>query len=112
MTSTKSTFVPLRRLKRMPDDPAATIAQIRKIYFRTTRQTIDHDLDEARDLLKSLPDEDARERATVFMHGLHEMRREWQKPKTSTVTKAPSRKASAKKGRAQNADTASARRRT
>jgi len=107
MTNAKSTFVSLRRLKRTPEDPAATIGQIRTIYFRTTRHTIEHDLEEALDLLKSLPDEDARERATVFMHGLHEMHREWQKPRTSAATKAPARKS-----RASSAAAASTRRRT
>jgi len=57
------------------------IAEIRRLYFSATRQTIERDLEKALDLLKSMPDEDERERATVFMEGLAEMRRDWLKPK-------------------------------
>ena len=92
MTTAKSSFVSLQRLKGAADDPAIALAHIRKIYFRTTRQTIEHDLEEALDLLKSLPDEEARERATVFMHGLSEMRREWQKPKNAAARKGVTKK--------------------
>jgi hypothetical protein len=71
-------FVALKSLKQGPPDADAALAEIRRIYFNTTRQTIDNDLAHAIELLKSLPDEDAREKATVFMHGLSEMQREWQ----------------------------------
>jgi hypothetical protein len=72
-------FVALKSLRQTgPADPAATLDEIRKIYFNTTRQTIDADLSHALELLKSLPDEETREKATVFMHGLSEMQREWQ----------------------------------
>jgi hypothetical protein len=54
-----------------------TLAEIRRLYFAATRETIDADLARALDLLKSLPNEVERERATVFMHGLAEMRTEW-----------------------------------
>ena len=53
-----------------------TVAEIRKLYFSTTRATIARDFDRAIDLLKSLP-EDERERVSVFMEGLAELRREW-----------------------------------
>ena len=56
----------------MPDDP---LAEIRKLYFKTTRSTIDRDFDRAIDLLKKLP-ESERSRATVYMQGLAEMRKE------------------------------------
>ena len=75
--SSGASFVPLGRLTKAAPDPETALATIRRIYFRTTRQTIEHDLAEALDLLKGLPDEETRERATVFMHGLNEMRREW-----------------------------------
>ncbi len=71
-------FVALKSLKQGPPDPDAALAEIRRIYFTTTRQTIDNDLTHAIELLKSLPSEEARERATVFMQGLSEMQREWQ----------------------------------
>jgi hypothetical protein len=71
-------FVPLKSLKEGPPDPDAALAEIRRLYFTTTRNTIDNDLAHAIELLKSLPSEAARERATVFMQGLSEMQREWQ----------------------------------
>lgn len=52
------------------------LARIRDIYFKATPATIDRDLLRAIDLLKSMP-EDQRERATVFMEGLNEMRKEF-----------------------------------
>jgi hypothetical protein len=55
------------------------LAEIRRLYFGTTRETIDRDLAQALDLLKSLPSEEQRERATVYMEGLAEMRAEWTK---------------------------------
>ena len=84
--SGKGGFVSLDRLKQKDKDPASTLAEIRRIYFRTTRQTIENDLAAAIELLMSLPTEDEREKATVYMHGLEEMRREWTKPKTRPAT--------------------------
>ncbi len=70
-------FVPLTSMKGSAPDPAAAIAAIRQIYFRTSKRTIEHDFAHAIELLKSLPDDDARARAHVYMEGLAEMRREW-----------------------------------
>ena len=53
------------------------LAEIRKLYFAATRTTISRDFDRAIDLLKSMTSEEERERATVFMQGLAEMRKEW-----------------------------------
>ncbi len=53
------------------------LAEIRRLYFTTTRQTIQQDLDKALDLLKSMATEEERERATVYMDGLAQMRKEW-----------------------------------
>ena len=64
--------MPIRMLS--PDDK---LAEIRRLYFRTTRQTIDEDLAKALDLLKSMASEDERERATVYMEGLAQMRKDW-----------------------------------
>lgn len=58
---------------------AAILAEIRGIYFRTTAQTIERDFDRAIDLLKSIPLAEDRQRATVFMEGLAEMRKEWKR---------------------------------
>jgi len=63
-------FIALKSLIKGPPDPGTALAEIRKIYFNTTRQTIDNDLSHAIELLKSLPTEEAREKATVFMQGL------------------------------------------
>jgi hypothetical protein len=57
-----------------PDDK---LAEIRRLYFSTTRETIHVDLAKALDLLKSMPSEDERERATVYMEGMAQMRSDW-----------------------------------
>jgi hypothetical protein len=53
------------------------LAEIRKLYFATTRKTILKDFDRAVDLIKSMETEAERERATVYMQGLAEMRKEF-----------------------------------
>jgi hypothetical protein len=53
------------------------LAEIRRLYFKTTRQTIQGDLTRALDLLKSMNTEEERERATVYMEGLAQMRSDW-----------------------------------
>ena len=53
------------------------LSEIRRLYFKATRQTIDQDLAKALDLLKSMSTEDERERATVYMEGLAQMRKDW-----------------------------------
>ena len=53
------------------------IAEIRRLYFTTTKQTIHEDLARALDLLKSMHAEEERERATVYMEGLAQMRSDW-----------------------------------
>jgi hypothetical protein len=71
-------FVPLSFLQGgAVADPARILDEIRTIYFRTTKQTIQHDLSHAIELLKSLPDEETREKATVYMEGLAQMRKDW-----------------------------------
>ena len=52
-------------------------AEIRRLYYETTRQTIQQDLAKALDLLKSMASEEERERAAVYMDGLSQMRSEW-----------------------------------
>ena len=58
-----------------PDDK---LAEIRRLYFQTTAKTIQQDLEKALDLLKSMNSEEERERATVYMEGLAQMRKDWQ----------------------------------
>ena len=85
-------FIALKSLKKGgPSEPQAALTEIRKIYFNTTRQTIDNDLAHAIELLKSLPTEEWREKATVFMQGLSEMQREWQATKKRRAKSGKSR---------------------
>ena len=66
-------------------------AEIRRLYFKTTRQTIQADLEKALDLLKSMGSEEERERATVYMEGLAQMRRDWSGTKKVRSRKAAGR---------------------
>lgn len=50
---------------------------IRALYYKASKATILQDLDRAIDLLKQLPDDEARARAAVYMDGLAQMRSEW-----------------------------------
>ena len=73
------------------------LAEIRSIYFTTTKSTILRDFDRAIDLLKSIPTAEERQRATVFMDGLAEMRREFSagsSPRTSGRRGGPARRRS------------------
>jgi hypothetical protein len=70
-------FVALKSIKQGPQDPKAALAQIREIYFKTSKRTIEHDIAHAIELLKSLPSEDERDKAAVYMEGLAQMRNEW-----------------------------------
>jgi hypothetical protein len=55
------------------------LAEIKRLYFRTTAKTIQQDLERALDLLKSMHSEDERERAAVYMDGLAQMRADWKR---------------------------------
>ena len=73
-------------LNEVPDErPVAEIlAEIRAIYFKATAKTIERDFDRAIDLLKSMPLPEDRQRATVYMEGLAEMRNEWKRKRRPT----------------------------
>ena len=58
------------------------IAEIRELYFKTTRKTILRDFDRAIDILRSLETEAERERASVYMEGLAELRKEFRRRST------------------------------
>lgn len=68
------------------------LAEIKRLYFTTSRETIALDFARAVDLLKSLGSEEERERAAVFMDGLAEMRADW-----GRVPKGKSEKAKGKR---------------
>ena len=59
--------------------PDEKLAEIKRLYYRTTKQTIEQDLAKALDLLKSMPSEEERERAAVYMDGLSQMRSDWKR---------------------------------
>ena len=63
---------------------AEILAEIRALYFKTSSKTIERDFDRAIDLLKSIPLPEDRQRATVFMEGLAEMRKDWKRRKRPT----------------------------
>jgi hypothetical protein len=86
-------FVALSSLKKKPAgtggaaaDPAAALAELRRIYFKTTRKTIDHDFAHAIALVKAIASEEDRQKASVFMEGINELRKEWT-PKPKPVPK-------------------------
>lgn len=56
------------------------ISEIKKLYYTATRATIARDLARAVTLLKTLPTEEDRQRAAVYMDGLAQMRGEWTPP--------------------------------
>jgi hypothetical protein len=59
------------------------LAEIRRLYFQATAQSIHADLAKALDLVKSMSSEEERERAAVYMEGLAEMRRDWARTERS-----------------------------
>jgi hypothetical protein len=61
--------------------------EIRRLYFAATRDTIAADLTKALELLKSMASEDERERATVYMEGLAQMRSDWARPRKKRKSK-------------------------
>ena len=69
--------IPLIPVTPPPRPTDEILAEIRSIYFKTTKSTILSDFDRAIDLLKSIPTPEERQRATVFMDGLAEMRKEF-----------------------------------
>ena len=56
------------------------VAEIKRLYYATTRATVQRDLEKAVALLKTLNTEEERERVSVFMDGLSQMRSEWAVP--------------------------------
>lgn len=66
------------------------VAEIKRLYYATTRATIQRDLEKAIALLKTLSTEEDRESVSVFMDGLSQMRSEWGvRPVAGTVKVRP-----------------------
>ena len=64
------------------------VAEIKKIYQRTSRATIGRDIERAIGLLTSIGTEEDRERAAVYMDGLSQMRSEWRAGAGKTAGKS------------------------
>jgi hypothetical protein len=78
-------------------------AEIKRLYYETTRQTIQQDLTKALDLLKSMTSDEERERAAVYMDGLAQMRSEWARKDKGKSKKA---KGKSKKAKSKSTDRA------
>ena len=79
----------LNPVSETPRPADVILAEIRGIYFNTTKGTILRDFDRAIDLLKTIAMPEERQRATVYMDGLAEMRKEF--------NAAPSRRTSGRR---------------
>ena len=72
-----------------PDDK---LAEIRRLYYATTKRTIQQDLERAMRLLKSMSSEEERERAAVYMDGLSQMRSDWARQRQNRKPKPGNRR--------------------
>ncbi len=70
------------------------LAEIKRLYYRTSRATIREDFAKAIELLKSMSSEEERERVAVYMDGLSQMRSDWARQgKSKAVANNEKRKA-------------------
>jgi hypothetical protein len=53
------------------------LADIKRLYYQTTKATVERDLRRAVDLLRSMATDAERESAAAYMDGLSQMRSEW-----------------------------------
>jgi hypothetical protein len=68
------------------------VAEIKRLYFTTTRDTIERDLTRALDLLTRMASDEQRERVAGYMHGLAELKQEWKGPIKKKKAKREPRK--------------------
>ena len=61
------------------------LAEIKRLYYQTSRATIKQDLARAIDLIKSMTSEEERERAAVYMDGLSQMRSDWNQKRQGSI---------------------------
>lgn len=66
--------------------PRDAIAEIKRLYYGTTKATVVRDLARAIELLKILPTEEARASAAVYMDGLAQLRSEWGQGRATSAT--------------------------
>lgn len=69
--------------------PVNPADEIKRLYYSATKQTINEDLARAIELLKSMPDEEERDRVAVYMNGLSSMRSEWRQGGHSATSPKP-----------------------
>jgi len=53
------------------------LAEIKRLYYQTSRASIKQDFAKAIELLKSMSSDEERERVAVYMDGLSQMRADW-----------------------------------
>ncbi len=70
------------------------LAEIKRLYYQTSRPTISQDLARAIELVKSMASEEERERAAAYMDGLSQMRSDWARNGTrkSQISKVKTKK--------------------
>jgi len=68
------------------------LAEIKRLYYATSRTTITQDMAKAIGLLKSMANDEERERVAVYMDGLSQMRSDWSRQARTKGGKVRSRK--------------------
>jgi hypothetical protein len=62
-------------------------AEIKRLYYQTSRASIKQDFAKAIELLKTMATEEERERVAVYMDGLSQMRSDWARQARSPMPK-------------------------
>jgi hypothetical protein len=104
MTGDPKGFIPLNSLKQGEADPKAALLELREIYFKTSKQTIENDLIHAIELFKRLSEED-QDKGAMYMEGIGQMRQEWAGKKAQVKGAKPKAKNHKAKGKGRAAKT-------
>ena len=78
------------------------LAEIKRLYYRTSRATIKQDFAKAIDLLKTMSTEEERERVAVYMDGLSQMRSDWARQAKNPMPTKKTKNAKGKTNRDRN----------
>lgn len=70
------------------------VAEIKRLYYQTSRVTIQQDVAKAIELLKSMSGDGERERVAVYMDGMSQMRSDWARQARNPM---PTKKVKSKK---------------
>ncbi len=81
------------------------LAEIKRLYYQTSRATITQDFSKAIDLLKSMASEEERERVAVYMDGLSQMRSDWARQARSPMPRKKTKNEKRKRNRDRNRTT-------